>query len=218
MGRFFRNNGLSIVLAAIFLALLFGQAVAGWHAFNEENRQHQRSSIEFKPYLKSAHFLEAVFENWESEFLQMAAYVVLTVFLCQRGSAESNDPDETKAEQLAETLPAKGSPFVLRRGGWQLKLYEHSLSLALTSFFLLSFAGHVIGGARLQNLENSEHGEPTVSASEFIGSAQFWFESFQNWQSEFLAVLALVMLSIWLREKHSAESKALNAPHRATGK
>lgn len=214
MKHFLRNNGLSIVLATIFLVLLAGQALTGWHAYNEEEVEHGANAVSLGKYLSSGHFWESVFENWESEFLQMAAYVVFTAFLFQKGSAESNDPEDEEGD----SPPSLDSPQPVLEGGWKLKLYEHSLSLALFGLFAVSFVGHLLGGLRLHNEENLQHGKPVISAGEYLGSSQFWFESFQNWQSEFLAVLAIVVLSIWLREKNSAESKEMTAPHSSTGK
>jgi hypothetical protein len=214
-----KNNGLSVALFSLFVLFLAGQTVSGWFHYNEEQSEHGRSAIGLIGYLNTGAFGEAVFENWESEFLQMALYVVLTVFLFQRGSSESKDPDakdDVDAEpQLKRDLPNVPGP--VRRGGLLLAVYSHSLSLAFAFLFFLSFAGHAIFGSRAFNEEAIEHGQKTVSLLEYLGSAQFWFESFQNWQSEFLAIFAIVILSIWLREKGSPESKPVATPHSATG-
>jgi hypothetical protein len=220
MRRFFRNNGLSICLALLFLAFWAGQAVTGFEVFNDDLREHGALPLSFSAYLASAHFFEATAENWESEFLQMAAYVVLTAILFQRGSAESKDPDDPVVEgdrvAAGETVPAD-APWPVRRGGWILALYGHSLGLALFLFFLLSFAAHAVSGWKLETLERAEHGEAAQSFGDFLASATFWFQSLQNWQSEFLAVLSIVLLSIVLRQKGSPESKPVTAPHRQTG-
>jgi Domain of unknown function (DUF6766) len=216
--HFLRDNGLSLSLFALFAVFLGGQAVSGWRVWNVENHQHGHAAVSFLAYLRGDHFLEAVFENWESEFLQMAAYVFLTAFLFQKGSAESKDPDDPSHE--SESIPdvLEAAPSVVRKGGWRLKLYEHSLSLVLVGLFLFSMLGHLLAGTRHHNSDELQHGGKLISFAEYFGSSQFWFESFQNWQSEFLAVLALVLLSIWLREKGSPESKAVTAPHHKTGK
>jgi len=220
MRRFFRDNGLSICLALVFLTLWIGQAAAGFQVFNQELQDHGAAPLSFSRYLVSAHFFEATAENWESEFLQMAAYVVLTAILFQRGSAESKDPDNPEVEGdrivAGEPVPPD-APWPVRRGGWILALYSHSLGLALFIFFLLSFAAHAISGWRLENLERHEHGAATQPFGDFVASAAFWFQSLQNWQSEFLAVLSIVLLSIVLRQKGSPESKPVTAPHRRTG-
>jgi membrane protein implicated in regulation of membrane protease activity len=220
MKRFFRNNGLSLVLLGAFLVLLVGQVISGFHEYNSERREHHQTAIALSAYLGSGHFWEALFENWESEFLQMASYVFLTAFLIQKGSAESKDPDRSEPAKDDPTRHRDNpyAPGPVRRGGWRLKLYEHSLSLALALLFLISFVGHIFAGSRLHNESRLEHGEMAVSWKDYLGSAEFWFQSFQNWQSEFLAVLAIVVLSIWLREKGSPESKSVTSPHARTGK
>jgi len=214
-----RDNGLSLVLFGLFLLFLGGQSVAGMLEYNQEAQEHGRATLSYLTYLTTGHFAEAVFENWESEFLQMAAYVLLTTFLYQRGSSESRKPDEENPQD-ADPQEARGqadAPGPVRSGGWRLKLYEHSLSLALLLFFALSWLGHAIGGAREYSREQVSHGEEAVSVLEYIGTSRFWFESFQNWQSEFLAVFALVTLSIYLRERRSSESKPVAAAHAHTG-
>lgn len=216
MRRFFRDNGLTLVLLACFVVFWIGQALAGWLVFNEEQATHGVAPIGLIAYLGTPHFLEATAENWESEFLQMSAYVALTAYLFQRGSAESKDPD--KAEDVDEE-PAEGrapadAPWPVRKGGWILVLYRYSLSLAFALMFLISFAIHAASGLRLDNLSRIEHGQPPQSAIEFMTGSQFWFEAMQNWQSEFLAVLSIVVLSIFLRHKGSPESKPVAMPSR----
>lgn len=214
MKAFLRNNGLSLTLLAFFLLLWFGQSVAGFYEQAQTARDHHRLPESYAQYLTSGHFLEATFENWESEFLQMGAYVILTAVLFQRGSAESRDPDAKPSPRV----PTENSPGILRRGGWRLRLYEHSLSLTFLAIFLLCLSGHALAGYREYNVEQVEHGQPPVSLGEYLSGSRFWFESLQNWQSEFLAVAAIVILSIWLREKGSPESKHLVAPHNETGR
>jgi hypothetical protein len=214
-----RDNGLSLAMFGCFAFFVIGQAIAGWLDWNEELVSHHKATLALGQYLLSGHFYEALFENWESEFLQMAAFVVLTAFLYQRGSAESKDPDGDNPQD-ADPREAADQPDVpgpVRRGGWRLKLYECSLSLALGALFLVSFIGHAVAGASVYSREQVAHGEKAVSVLEYMGKAHFWFESMQNWQSEFLAVFALAVLSIYLRQKGSPESKPVAAPHSQTG-
>lgn len=201
--KFLRNNGLSIVLGGLFFAFWAGQAVSGWHVSNEERVEHGKGAGGFFEYLGSGHFWQATAENWESEFLQMGAYVMLTCFLYQKGSAESKDPDEPEADSKAED-----------RGF----LYRNSLVLAFALLFAASFALHARGGLAESNEERAEHYLPSETMGEFLSGSEFWFQSFQNWQSEFLAVLAIVTLSIFLRQKGSPESKAVGDPDWKTGK
>lgn len=209
--RFFRNNGLSLTLLAFFILTLgFGQFLTGWHEYNHDRAERKQPLVTLGAYATSPHFLEATAENWESEFFQMFVYVTLTVFLFQKGSAESNDPDNP--HQPEPRLTAR-SPWAARQGGWIRRLYEHSLSLALATMFVVSFSIHAFSGARLLNEESLAQGDPPVTVLQYVGTSRFWFESFQNWQSEFLAIGLMVVLSIFLREKDSPESKPVNLPH-----
>lgn len=202
MKRLLRDNGLSLVLATLFLLFWLGQAVTGFRTHAEDEAEAGHSTPGFLAYLASGHFWQATGENWESEFLQMGAYVLLTTFLFQRGSAESLDPDD----------PDRDHPPT--RASW---LRRHSLSLAFGGLFLLSFALHGVGGVADENRQRADRGLPALTLPAFLGSARFWFQSLQNWQSEFLAVLAIVLLSIHLRQHRSPESKPVDAPDSATG-
>jgi len=217
--RVWRDNGLSIVLVVSFLAMWLGQSLAGWRVYNGERADDGRAPLSFGAYLESSHFGEATFENWESEFLQMAAYVLLTAVLYQRGSSESKRPG---AIELVDADPRESgrrdeAPWPVRRGGWILRLYEHSLSLAFTLIFVASLSLHATTGARLFSEHELAQGRPAVGALAYITTANFWFESFQNWQSEFLSLLSMVVLSIVLRQRGSPESKPVEAPTWETG-
>jgi hypothetical protein len=220
MKRIFRNNGLSIVLALMFIGFWWAQSLAGFKQYNGEQIDHRQPTVTYGEYLTGSHFLEATMENWESEFLQMFAFVVLTVFLYQKGSAESKDPNkEEEVDQDPRRGKKKDSPGPVKKGGWILKLYEHSLSLTFLLLFLASLVLHAVGGAGDYNEEQREHGRTEiVSTWDYMGTSRFWFESFQNWQSEFLAVGAMVVFTIFLRERGSKESKPVASPHAETGK
>jgi len=216
--RFLRDNGLAIATLGTFLVIwLGGQTWAGHRAYNEEQRSHGERTISFADYLTTAHFGEATFENWESEFLQMGAYVVLTVHLTQKGSAESKAPgsDDAVDEDPEKHRDDPDAPWPVRRGGLVLKLYSNSLSIAFFALFAMSFVLHAATGAREFNNEQLAHGEQTVSGFGFLTRSEFWFQSLQNWQSEFLAVGALVVLTIFLRQQGSPESKPVHARHRS---
>lgn len=219
MRSYLKNNCLSIVLLGLFLLSLGGQYVTGWIDHNEDQRMHARPAVEFVEYAGSGHFLEALFENWESEFLQMAAFVILTVFLFQKGSAESKSPD--KAERVDEIKASSAKdpnmPLPVRRGGILLILYSYSLSIALLLLFLFSFIMHGVGGLSQHNAEQLEHGQQAMALGEYMTSSTFWFESFQNWQSEFLSIAVMVIFTIFLRQKGSPESKPVDTPHSETG-
>ena len=209
--RLLRDNGLTLALMAAFLVSLGGMMLAGWADENAELAQHSRPAISFASYIVSGSFLSALFENWESEFLQMAAYVIFTAYLFQRGSAESKNPDEPPrpGDELPKAWRSR-APIL----GW---LYGHSLGIALALLFIFSFVAHWLSSVSAANQEASAHGGPHLSALQYLADARFWFESFQNWQSEFLSTAVLVVLSIFLRFRGSPESKPVAAPHSETG-
>lgn len=217
MRRLLRDNGLTLVLLGISLVTLVGHAACGWYAHNDDQRDHGEPTISLSDYLVSAAFVESVAENWESEFLQMAAFVAFTIFLFQKGSPESKDPDvhdEVDDHPQTHPIPAD-APRVVRRGGWRLRLYENSLTLALLALFLVSFVLHAWSSQRFANQERAEHGAAPVTFLDHFLGARFWFESFQNWQSEFLSIAVLVALTVFLRQRGSSQSKPVAAPHRA---
>jgi hypothetical protein len=218
MRRVLRDNGLSLAMFAFFLVFLVAQSVAGYKTSNSENEQHRQPKESYGQYLTSGAFVEATFENWESEFLQLSAYVFLTAFLIQKGSPESKNPDgdEVDADPRSQR-DRPDAPGPVRRGGLVLTVYEHSLTLALFALFLLSFVLHALGGHAEFNQQQLEHGQAAVSLWSFVTSSEFWFQSMQNWQSEFLAVGALAVLGIFLRQRGSPESKPVAAPHAQTG-
>jgi len=219
MRGFFKNNGLSIVLFGLFFFSLVGQYFTGYAEYNDDQKQHGQPTVSYTEYFGEGHFIEAVFENWESEFLQMAAYVVLTVFLFQKGSSESKEPDIIDRVDVIpeDAKDKKDAPYPVKRGGWLLKLYQNSLSVALFLLFALSFVMHAVGGAKDYNQQQAEHSQQQVTTVEYIGTSRFWFESFQNWQSEFLSIGLMVVLSIFLRQKGSPESKPVDASYSDTG-
>jgi hypothetical protein len=167
-------------------------------------------------YLQSGHFIQSTFENWESEFLQMALFVVLTISLRQKGSSESKKMD-AEEEVDREPSPGRDAPWPVRAGGWILAVYKHSLTIVLLLLFLLSFMMHLYGSLKDENEQLATKGYPPETFSKYIADGRFWFESFQNWQSEFLSVFAIVVLSIFLRQKGSPQSKPVDASNDETG-
>ena len=216
MYRFWKENNLSIVLFALFLFIFGGQIATGMRVYNDDQRDHNLPEIGLGQYLASGHFVEATFENWESEFLQMGCYVLFTIKLRQKGAADSKPVDgDSEVDKEPEAHP--DAPWPVRRGGVWLALYKNSLSITLFALFFLSFGLHAYGGMVEYNQEQMEHGQQALSLLQFLGSSQFWFQSLQNWQSEFLSIAALVVLSIWLRQHGSPESKPVDAPHAEVG-
>lgn len=208
-----------MLLSLFLITWLLGQTVAGHRESNKDRLEHKLPAESLGEYLTSAHFVEATSENWESEFLQMGVYVLLTVSLFQKGSSESKTPGRKEAvDRDPRSARHKSSaPWPVRRGGWVLVLYEYSLSLAFLLLFLCCFIIHLISGCSNYNEELRSHSQPELTCMQYLGSSRLWFESLQNWQSEFLAILSMVVLSIFLRQRGSPESKPVDAPHGETG-
>jgi hypothetical protein len=206
-GSLLRDNGLSLALGALFLISIVGQVVSGFAAENNDRVQQGESALELGQYLVSGTFLSSVFENWESEFLQMWAYVMLTAYLFQRGSPESRDPDGESPRKGEEPGPRS-----LARS-----IYAHSLGLALLALFIASFVLHWLNSSRAEAERAIELGQPPPDFFAYVVDPQLWFESFQNWQSEFLSTAVLIVLGIFLRERLSPESKAVDDPNEKTG-
>jgi hypothetical protein len=219
MRKWAKEHGLLLANVACFLAFFVGMILSGAASYSEDQQAHGEPAVSVLQFLGTGAFVEATFENWESEFLQMAMYVVLTVFLFQKGSSESKPvgKEAPQDEDPRQATLRKATPWPVRRGGVVLKVYEHSLSILLFALFLGSFFLHAAGGVDEYNQDQQSHGQPTITFLQYLGSSRFWFESFQNWQSEFLAVAVLVGASVYLREKGSPESKPVAEPHYETG-
>lgn len=220
MNRWLRDRGLTLVLMAMFVMFLAAQIVTGLYEYNSTHHEHGAPTVGLTGYLATGHPWEALFENWESEFLQMAVFVLLTTWLVQRGSPESRRPDNTK--ELVDIDPRDfaqdpEAPWPVRRGGWILRLYENSLGLAFVLLFLLSWLGHAIGGFWDYAAEEALHHQPPPTFTDYVTSSRFLFESFQNWQSEFLAIGLMVWLAVYLRQRRSPQSKPVHAPHAESG-
>lgn len=224
MSGWVRNHALSLVAIGLFLFAFTGQIIAGRADYNQDQADHGEPEVSMGEYLTTGHFGEATFENWESEFLQMAVFIFFTAFLVQVGAADSrkprSDPEAGKEpfdEDPKDHRNDPNAPWPVRHGGVALALYRNSLSLLLFILFLLSFAAHAVTGAAEFSEEQIAHGGEPVTATAYIGTPHFWFESFQNWQSEFLSVFCLTIFSIWFRQQGSPESKPVHAPHEQTG-
>lgn len=217
MKKLLRNNSLSLVFLLLFVVSLVGQMITGLKEHNQELSEEGGQPIGMMKYLVSGHFLQSTFENWESEFLQMALFVILSMFLYQKGSSESKDPDKEEEVDREPDPGKKDAPYPVKKGGLLLGVYKHSLCYALTLLFILSFISHWYGSLKDYNEEQAFKSLPPETAIQYLSNSRFWFESFQNWQSEFLSVFAIVVLSIFLREKNSPQSKPVDAPHSETG-
>jgi hypothetical protein len=215
----FRDRALTLVLMAMFLLFLVGQMTTGLFEYNATQREHGEALVTLSAYLATGHPWEALFENWESEFLQMSVFVLLTTCLVQKGSPESRRPG---VRELFDADPRDfasepDAPWPVKRGGWVLRLYEHSLGLAFILLFLVCWVGHAAAGFAEYAADRIEHGQVRPTLADYLVSARFWFESFQNWQSEFLAIASMVWLAVYLRQRWSPESKPVHAAHDETG-
>jgi hypothetical protein len=216
--HFLYRNGLSVVFITLFVVTLIAQVFFGWKQHNNDLLEEGIMPIVFQQYLMSGHFISSTFENFQSEFLQMSLYVILTISLRQIGSAESKDLLQ-KEEVDREPDPfRKDAPWAVKRGGWRLFIYERSLSIAFVVLFAVSWILHFYGSYTDHNEKRSFQGQPALRVMEFLKEPDFWFETFQNWQSEFLSVASIVVLTIFLRQKGSPESKPVDASHLETGK
>jgi hypothetical protein len=219
--RFVRGNSLALFFGTLLLIVLLGQSVVGHSVYNEDAHAHGEQTLSYPRYLASSTFGEAVMENWESEFLQFTLYILATVWLVQKGSPESKKLEEagrgSDEEQLIEADARPDSPKWAKVGGWRTRIYSHSLVLVMGTIFVACWLAHSFTGWRVFNAEQTEHGEAAVSWTTYLGKPDFWEQSFQNWQSELLAIGAMVVFSTYLRERGSPESKPVGAPHEWTG-
>jgi hypothetical protein len=216
-----RTNRLSLFFGAIFLAALVGQAVSGVALFNQEQLSAGLDPIGLGEYVTTSAFAVDVTENWQSEFLQFLLYIVATVFFLQRGSPESKPLDkpgrESDKDQKVAEFSTPGSPGWARRRGWRLSVYSRSLSLVMGTIFFLSWLSQSITGSVAYSEAQMRDLQDPVTWTEYLQLPDFWSRTLQNWQSEFLAVASMVVLSIYLRERGSPESKPVGTPHGATG-
>jgi len=219
--QFIRHNSLSLFFLAIFLAALTGQAIAGHNLYNQDQLAHGGDPISLGRYLTSSHFGQAVMENWQSEYLQFTLFMLATVWLLQRGSPESKELGkagrESERDQKIGEHAEPRSPLWAKVGGWRTAVYSNSLLIAMSVVFFGSWFAQSVTGWSEYNAEQADHGEHAVSWLSFIGSSDFWEATFQNWQSEFLAVGSFAVLAVYLRQRGSPESKPVGAPHHETG-
>jgi hypothetical protein len=226
MRRFLREQSLSLVFGGLFLAALAGQALAGWHDYNDVETWHALmagetpQTLSLGRYLTSSDFAQAVTENWQSEYLQFTLFILLTVWFVQRGSPESKQPGEAGGEsgeqQHVGAHALDSSPSWAKAGGWRLAVYSNSLVIVMATIWLWCWFAQSIAGWSAHNAELLEHEQPALSWVGYLGSASFWETTLQNWQSEFLAVGSMAVFSIYLRQRGSPESKPVGCPHHTT--
>jgi uncharacterized protein DUF6766 len=221
MRTWIRDHSLSLFFLVIFLAALVGQAIAGHILHNEDAMAHHSDTMSFWRYIRSSDFGNAVMENWQSEYLQFMLFMLATVWLVHRGSPESKPPGEAGREsdekQRIGPRARPDSPKWAKERGLKTFLYENSLLIVMSIIFFGSWFAQSVTGWTAFNSQQVEHHEQTISWLSYIGSADFWEATLENWQSEFLAVGSFVAITVFLRQRGSPESKPVGAPHHATG-
>nr|WP_218853083.1 DUF6766 family protein [Microbacterium immunditiarum] len=208
------------MFGALFLVTLIGQSIAGYLEHNEELREHGQALVSFGSFVTSSEFVVDVAENWQSEFLQFFLFIAATIWLVQRGSPESKKPGDegvgTDEEQKVGEHALEDSPSWARARGLRQVVFSNSLLLVMGTVFVLSWLAQSLAGTVVMNSENALHGQPPITWLEYLGTPDFWSRTLQNWQSEFLAVGAMIALSIFLRQRGSSESKPVGVPHHTT--
>jgi hypothetical protein len=212
---FLRENSLSLFFLAVFLAALVGQAISGHDLYNDTQAQHHEATINFGRYLTSSHFAQGVMENWQSEYLQFALFALATVWLLQKGSPESKPLDkpgiESPQAQKLGGYADEGAPLWAKVGGIRTMVYSNSLIIVMALVFFGSWLAQSFAGWTVFNQDQTAHHQAVVSWWTYVGSSDFWNDTFQNWQSEFLAVGSFAVLTIYLRQRGSPESKPVGA-------
>ena len=218
MRRFLREHSLSCAFLALFLICLFAESLIGLADWNEKLADHGRAAVGYLEFVTSSQFVVDVAENWQSEFLQFFLFILATVWLVERGSPESKQPGdaglESDADQLVGAHARPDSPRWARLDDWRRRIYSNSLLIVMGTAFVLSWLAQGLAGHIAANAEADLQGLPAMSLGEYLASPDFWNRSVQNWQSELLAVGAMVVFSITLRQRGSSESKPVGTPHR----
>ena len=221
MRRFVKDNGLTLFFLGLFAGAVALQSVFGWHDHNNDQLRHGGEALSFGRYLVSSEFGVALLENWQSEYLQFTLYVLATVWLIQRGSPESKEPEnagqESDERQKVGRHATSRSPGWARAGGLRTGVYANSLLIVMGTIWLLSWFGQSVTGRSSYNAGLLEHRQDPISYLDYLATADFWERTMQNWQSEFLAVASMAILSVYLRQRGSPESKPVGATHEATG-
>jgi hypothetical protein len=215
--RAVRDNALSILFGAIFLAALIGQSVAGYFENHEELIEHGQPAVSYLHFVTSSEFLVDVAENWQSEFLQFFLFIAATIWFVQRGSPESKKPgdegvDSDESQKVGE-FAEPDSPAWAKRSALPRTVFSNSLLIVMGAIFLFSWFAQSLAGTVVINAENAQHGQAAITWLEYLVTPDFWSRTLQNWQSEFLAVGSMIAFSIFLRQRGSAESKPVGSPH-----
>ena len=221
MRRFLRENSLSLFFFVLLLVTLVGQSFAGQHEYNAEQTEHGSQAVSWSSYVVSSEFWSAVMENWQSEFLQFSFFIAATIWLVQKGSNESkpakNGGRESDQKQKVGAYAPQNAPRWAKAGDWRTAIYSNSLLIVMTTIFFLTWAAQSITSWNVFNQDQREHGEHTIGWTAYLLNPDFWEQTLQNWQSEFLAVGTMAVFTIYLRQRGSPESKPVGASYSETG-
>jgi uncharacterized protein DUF6766 len=219
--RTLRENGLGLVFGGLFLLMLVGQAFSGQAQYNDQQVTNGAERVSFLHYVTSSTFAVDVVENWQSEYLQFFLYIFATVWLLQLGSGESKDigqaGTETDEVQKVGEHAREDSPKWARYTDWRGALFSRSLGIVMGTIFMLSWLAQSVAGLAAYNSEQLGDREDPVTWLAYVGGADFWNRTLQNWQSEMLAVGSMAVLTVYLRQRGSPESKPVGTAHADTG-
>jgi hypothetical protein len=218
---FIKDNALSLVFGILFLSSLVGQALAGWSQFNNMQHAEGLGKVSLAYYLRSADFAVDVVENWQSEYLQFLVYIMLTIWLVQKGSTESKKPGEegpeTDEQQKLGWHTVPDSPKWAKSGGWRTWVFSWSLFAMMAAIFLVSWIAQLVAGWAAFNETRLQQLQDPLTLGAYALNADFWARTLQNWQSEFLAVGSMAIFTVYLRQRGSTQSKPVGEPHDTTG-
>jgi hypothetical protein len=218
---FIKDNSLGLFFLTAFALALIGQAFAGQADYNNHLSAANLEPVGFWTYVSSSDFGVDVLENWQSEYLQFFLYIFFTVWLIQRGSPESKSPGregrEPDEEQYAGAHARDDSPGWASVGGARQWVFSRSLGLTMGAIFFLSWLAQSITGVAAYNEQRLQQLQAPLSWGGYLGSADFWSRTLQNWQSELLAIASMAILAIYLRQRGSPESKPVGSAHSSTG-
>jgi hypothetical protein len=204
-----RNDSMSIALFSLFLVCVVAQGVTGWFAYDDSLRAGHFPEIALGTYLGTGNFLDGIFSNWQAALLQLATLIAFGSVLRQKGAAHSRKPEPGSHRMLHWKF---GFRPTLRE--W---LYANSLSLAFLGMFIVTFLLHLLFGAWKYNENQMLRHLPATSLGAFAVSSSFWFSVFQCWEAEFAAIGIYIVLSIFLRQENSSESKPVGSSDAQTG-
>jgi hypothetical protein len=216
-----KDNSLTLFFLTLFLASLIGQAFVGHADFNHHQAAHQAETVSLWRFVTSSAFWVDVMENWQSEYLQFALFILAAVWFVQRGSTESKPPGkeggESDEDQKVGEHAQRNSPKWAKFGDWRTTIYSNSLLLLMAAIWLASWFASAVTGRIEYNADQLDHQTAPLSLLQYAGSSDFWNRTLQNWQSEFLAIASIAVFSIWLRQRGSPQSKPVGEPHASTG-